>query len=201
MNAVYKKSVFINAAKVAHLTYQIGESDLLRKKSMPLNIKKISSLKTRSLVTKLKTTLLEYKKLTGKGRGIAAVQIGVPIKIAVLFIGNDLETIINPKVIKKSSKLLTYPEICMSANPVIARVIRPSWIEVEYFDEKGVKKTWKRKDKTRQNLVLNRVIQHEIDHLEGIINIDLVKPGELILDSDPNYFKQAEFVTHKETGP
>lgn len=189
MNAAYKKSVFKDAANVAHLTYQIGESDLLRKKSAIVDLKKIHSVKFRSLVTKLKTVLLEYKKLTGRGRGIAAVQIGIPLKIAVLFIGDDLETVINPKVIKKSPELLIYPEICMSANPVIAKVVRPGWVEIEYFNEKGNTVIWNNK----KDLLVNRVFQHEMDHMEGIINIDLVKPNELILDSDPDYFKNAKF--------
>lgn len=193
MNTSYKKSVFNTAAKVARLTYQIGETDLLRKKSEKVKTGEIRSKKIRSIISKLKKTLLEYKRLSGKGRGIAGIQIGIPLKIAVVFIDEKMETIINPKLIKNSGQLLIYPEICMSANPVIAKTARPSWVEIEYFDEKGIKKNWKRKDKNKTDLVLNRVIQHEIDHMEGIINIDLVKPGDLILDSDPEYFKKAKF--------
>lgn len=201
MNTRYKKSVFVNAGKVAHLTYQIGESELLRKKSATVNLKEINSPKIRTLIAKLKTSLTGFRKLTGKGRGIAAVQIGTALQVAVIFIGQDLEAIINPEVIKKSPELLIYPEICMSANPVIAKVARPAWVEIEYLDAKGNKKIWQRKDQSREDLILNRVIQHEIDHMEGIINIDLVKPGELVLDSNPDYFKSAEFIPYKETEP
>lgn len=184
----HKKQVFLDAAKISHLTLQIGESDILRKKSKEVKQSQIKSTEIKKVISDLKKTLLEYKKLTGKGRGIAASQIGKLLKIAVLFTDGNLITIINPKIIKKSPELLIYPEICMSANPIIAKVIRPSWIKTEYLDEEGKKQIWNKKD-----LILNRVLQHEIDHMEGIINIDLVKPDQLILDSDPGYFKKAKF--------
>lgn len=189
MNALYKRLVFRNAAKVAHLTYQIGESDLLRKKSKEVNIGEIKSGKIQVIISKLKKTLLKYKKLTGKGKGITAVQIGIPLQIAVLYIKNQLVTIVNPKIIKKSGSILLYPEICMSANPIIARVLRPEWAIVEYFDESGNKKIWR----SKKDLIANRVLQHEINHMEGIINIDLINSRDLILDSDPDYFKKAKF--------
>lgn len=185
----YKSSVFEQAAKVSHLTYQIGETILLRKKSESVKISEINSLKIKDTIRKLKKTLREYKRLTGKGRGLAAVQIGIPLKIAVLFIGKNIETIINPKITKKSKELFLYPEICMSANPVIAKVVRPGWVEVKYFDGEGNQKTWKNK----KDLIINRVFQHEIDHMEGIINIDLVPSDKLILDSDPDFFKKTKF--------
>lgn len=195
MNSRYKRSVFKDAGKVSHLTYQIGETDLLRNKSGAVDVKKIKSPKIQSIISKLSSTLSEFRKLTGKGRGIAAVQIGVPLKIAVLFAGKDLLVIINPQIIKGSKQLLIYPEICMSANPIVALVTRPAWIELSYLDKGGNTKIWAgRKDK-----ILNRVFQHEIDHMNGIVNIDLVKSKDLILDSDPLYFKNARFEKIRQT--
>lgn len=189
MNTSHKRSVFNAAAKVAHLTYQIGETDLLRKKSEEVKFSEIKSKKIRRLIFKLKKTLLEYKRLTGKGRGIAGVQVGVPLKIAVIFIEDKLVALINPQIIEKSNTFFSYPEICMSANPLIAKVTRPSWVRVAYLDEFGDKKVWIDKN----NKIINRVFQHEIDHLEGIINIDLVESKDLILDSSPDFFKTAKF--------
>lgn len=197
MNISYKKSVFKTALKVAHLTYQIGESDLLREESEEVKTGEIKSKKIQAIISRLKKTLLKYKRLTGKGRGIAAVQIGIPLKIAVIFINNNLVTIINPEIVKKSKKLLAYPEICMSANPIIAKVARPAWVQVSYLDETGKAQIWN----NEKDLIVNRVFQHELDHMEGIINIDLAKPGDLILDSNPDYFKKAKFTPYKETGP
>lgn len=197
MNAQFKRSVFKTAAKVAHLTYQIGETELLRKKSKGIETGKIKSKKIQLIISKLKKTLLMFKRLTGKGRGIAAVQIGIPLKIAVVFINKKPVTIINPKVLDKSKLLYSYPEMCMSADPVIAKVIRPSWVKILYFDESGDEKIWDdKKDK-----IINRVLQHEIDHMEGIINIDLVPSRDLILNSDPLFFKNARFKKILQTRP
>lgn len=189
MNASFKRSVFKKAAKVAHLTYQIGESDLLRKKSESVDIKKIKSPNIQSVIKRLVFTITEFRKLTGKGRGIAAVQIGIPLQIATLYINDQLVTIINPKIIEKSKQMLLYPEVCMSANPILVRVARAEWVKVRYFDGSGNKKIWQ----IKKNLIVNRVFQHEIDHMEGIINIDLVRSKDLILESDPKFFKNARF--------
>jgi len=188
MRSKFKKEVFEEAAKTAHLTYQIGELNSLREKSEDVNTSEVKSKKIKSLILKLKKTLKEYRKLTGKGRGVAAIQIGVSLKIAVIFQKEKIITIINPKITKKSKELLKYPEICMSANPIIAKVVRPAYIEFEYIDEDGHTQIWNNKDK-----LMNRVFQHEIDHMEGIINIDLVNSKDLILLSDPKFFKEAEF--------
>ncbi len=185
----FKRKVFEEAALVSHLTYQIGELDLLREKSDVVNVSEIKSVRIQGIISKLKSTLKRYRKLTKKGRGIAAVQIGVSLKIAVVFEENKIITIINPRILKKSKTLFKYPEICMSANPIIAKVTRPSYIEFEYLDENGIKQEWR----DRENKILNRVFQHEIDHMEGIINIDLVDSRDLIMLSDSKFFKNAEF--------
>lgn len=135
-----------------------------------------------------------YRRLTDHGRGIAAVQVGIPEKFFVVYTPAELIIVINPKVTKKSQSLLLYPEMCMSANPIIAPTVRPAWIEFDYYDEDGKKQQWITKDDTDQGRILNRVFQHEIDHMEGIINIDIVRdPKDLILDSDPDFYETATF--------
>ena len=81
----------------------------------------------------------------------------------------------------------------MSAWPIIAPVIRPAWIEFEYFDENGQQKIWNEKSDTERGRMLNRVFQHEFDHLEGVLNIDYCKGEDLILESDPDFYKTATF--------
>lgn len=190
----FKRQVFEEAALTSHLTYQIGELKELRERSEEVEISEIKSPGIQSIIKKLKKTLRKYRKLTGKGRGIAAIQIGISLEIAVIFQEKNLLTIINPDIIKKSKTFLTYPEICMSANPIIAKVPRPSYIEFEYLDENGNKQTWDDK----KNKIMNRVFQHEIDHMEGIINIDLVKSSDLIFLSDSKFFKKSAFTEVKK---
>lgn len=184
----YKRQVFKNASLVCDFIYQIGEYPELRESSKEVPISKITSLEMQVKFKYLKKCLLKYRKLTGMGRGITAVQVGIPERFSVVYTPEELILIVNPKVTKISKEKLIYPEVCMSANPIIAPTIRPSWIEFDYYDEKGNFKHWDNKDK-----LLNRVLQHEIDHMDGIINIDRCSSKDLILESDPKFYQQAKF--------
>lgn len=205
-NAKYKRRVFFQAAETADFIFQIGEDPSLRKPSKEILISKIKSPQMQRKFEYLKNCLKKYTELTGQGRGIAGVQVGIPERFFAVYTSLDksrTEIIINPKITKKSKQLLKYPEMCMSAVPVIAPVARPSWIEFEYFDAQGVLRKWMTKDKTDLGRILNRVFQHEIDHLDGIINLDRVNsPKELKLDSNPEFYKRARFesVTTKTRG-
>ncbi len=145
----------------------------------------------------LKLCLKRYRKETGVGRGIAGVQIGIPQRLSVIYmpeIAGEMLVIINPKITKKSKENFLYPEMCMSANPAIAPVIRPAWIEFEYYSESGELKYWDAKAHDTLGKMYNRVLQHEIDHMDGIINIDLVKSEDIIFESDPHFYKNAKFI-------
>lgn len=186
--------MFKKAGNVSHLVYQIGESDILRKSSVEVLVNNITKPEMKKKIKYLKSCFLKYRKLTGMGRGMAAVQVGICDKFAIIYTPEKLLTIINPKITKRSKKLLKYPEMCMSAVPIIVPLARPAWVEFKYLDESGVLNKWTTKDDTEQGRILNRVFQHEIDHMEGIINVDLVQsPKELILESYPSFYKNAKF--------
>lgn len=157
---------------------------LLRKPSKSIEVSKIKSADFQKKLKYLRDCLLMYRKLTGLGKGIAAVQLGIMQRFAVIYTPKKLITIINPKIIKISKRKNKYPEGCMSATPIVVPLIRPVWIEFEYHDENGDLQIWKGK-----NLLLNRVFQHEIDHMEGIINIDKVDPKEYTLVSNGKFMK------------
>ena len=108
---------------------------------------------------------------SANGIGLAAIQIGVPKNLIVI----DLMTkekkknpmfFVNPKIIKKSTKMSKYEEGCLSIPNLFAEVQRPSECEVEYLDYEGRKKILKASG------LLATCIQHEIDHLKGILFID-----------------------------
>jgi peptide deformylase len=106
-----------------------------------------------------------------KGIGLAAIQIDIPKKIIVLDISkNENEKkpmfFINPLIINKDSNLITYEEGCLSVPDQFAEIDRPSKCEVEYLDYDGNKKLLK------ANGLLATCIQHEMDHLEGVLFID-----------------------------
>ena len=106
-----------------------------------------------------------------KGIGLAAIQIGVPKRIIVMDISNkDKEKepmyFVNPIIKNKNSKHSTYEEGCLSVPNQFAEVDRPSTCEVEFLDYNGNKKILKAYG------LLATCIQHEMDHLEGILFID-----------------------------
>ena len=106
-----------------------------------------------------------------KGIGLAAIKVGVPKRIIVMDIGNrDKEKepmyFVNPIIKNKNSEHSIYEEGCLSVPNQFAEVNRPSSCEVEYLDYNGNKKILKASG------LLATCIQHEMDHLEGILFID-----------------------------
>ena len=104
-----------------------------------------------------------------KGIGLAAVQINVPKRIIVLDISKNEKKpmfFVNPLIINKDLNLTTYEEGCLSVPDQFAEIDRPSKCEVEYLDYNGNKKSLK------ANGLLATCIQHEMDHLEGVLFID-----------------------------
>ena len=106
-----------------------------------------------------------------KGIGLAAIQIGVPKRIIVIDIGNrdkkkEPMYFVNPIIKNKNSEHSTYEEGCLSVPNQFAEVDRPSTCEVEFLDYDGNKKILKASG------LLATCIQHEMDHLEGILFID-----------------------------
>ena len=106
-----------------------------------------------------------------KGIGLAAIQIGVPLRVIVMDISKDENNkkpmfFVNPVIKNKNSNFTTYEEGCLSVPNQFAEINRPSTCEVEYLDYYGNKKKLKAKG------LLATCIQHEIDHLEGILFID-----------------------------
>jgi len=191
--AEYKKHMFHKASEVSSFIFQIGEFPALRQPSSPVPLARITTSEYKEKFSYIKDCLRKYRQITGMGRGIAGVQIGVPEQFVIIYQAEKPLLIINPEITAKSEKKLIDPEMCMSANPIIAPVVRPAWIECTYFDEDGEKQTWSDKADTDTGKIMNRVFQHEIDHMEGIVNIDLCQGRELMLDSDPSFYKRAAF--------
>tara|TARA_B100000767_G_scaffold246589_1_gene246275 strand:+ start:328 stop:846 length:519 start_codon:yes stop_codon:yes gene_type:complete len=105
------------------------------------------------------------------GIGLAAIQIGVPKRIIVMDISKDEENkkpkyFVNPIIKNKNSKKETYEEGCLSVPNQFAEIDRPSKCDVEYLDYNGKKQI------LHAEGLLATCIQHEIDHLDGILFID-----------------------------
>jgi peptide deformylase len=106
-----------------------------------------------------------------KGIGLAAIQIGVPKRIIVMDLSKEENKklpmyFVNPVITKKNNEKTTYEEGCLSVPNQFAEIDRPSKCEVEYLDYNG------NKQNLQAESLLATCIQHEIDHLEGILFID-----------------------------
>ena len=105
------------------------------------------------------------------GIGLAAIQVGVPIRVIVIDLSRDDEKknplyFINPEIITNSDKDVVYEEGCLSVPGQFAEINRPDKCKVKHLDYNGDEKIL---DAT---CLLATCIQHEIDHLEGILFID-----------------------------
>ena len=106
-----------------------------------------------------------------KGIGLAAIQIGVPKRIIVMDLSKEENKklpmyFVNPVITKKNNEKTTYEEGCLSVPNQFAEIDRSSKCEVEYLDYNG------NKQNLQAESLLATCIQHEIDHLEGILFID-----------------------------
>ena len=105
------------------------------------------------------------------GIGLAAIQIGIPKRIIVMDISKDENKkeprfFVNPQIKNRDELKSTYEEGCLSVPNQFAEIDRPIKCEVEYLDYNGVKKNLKAEG------LLATCIQHEMDHLDGILFID-----------------------------
>ena len=105
------------------------------------------------------------------GIGLAAIQIGVPKRIIVMDISRDEDKkepryFVNPVIKNKNNETSRYEEGCLSVPDQFAEIERPNECEVEYLDYNGKKQLLK------ADGLLATCIQHEMDHLEGVLFID-----------------------------
>jgi peptide deformylase len=105
------------------------------------------------------------------GIGLAAIQIGIPKRIIVMDISKDENKkepryFVNPIIVEKDKLKSTYEEGCLSVPDQFAEIERPKNCDVEYLDYYGKKQLLKAEG------LLATCIQHEMDHLEGILFID-----------------------------
>tara|TARA_B100000035_G_scaffold307604_1_gene311101 strand:+ start:1921 stop:2445 length:525 start_codon:yes stop_codon:yes gene_type:complete len=136
---------------------------ILRKKSE--NLEKVDDELKKLLDDMLETMY------AAPGIGLAAVQIGILKRLIVIDISKENEKknplfLINPKIISKSESTSIYEEGCLSLPGHFAEIERPAECKIKYLDYNG-----KEKEMTAKGL-LSTCIQHEIDHLNGVLFID-----------------------------
>lgn len=133
----------------------------LRKKSVAVEKGLLNSEEIKKLCADMVKTMLE-----NDGIGLAAPQIGKNLRIAAINTKEGPICLINPKITRKSLLKEWGEEGCLSVPDVFGMVKRHKKIVCEYLDRKAEEKTIKTEG------LLARVIQHEVDHLDGILFID-----------------------------
>ena len=135
----------------------------------------------------LKDTLGQFRKENGFGRGIAAVQIGITKRFIALNLGEGTFVIINPEITFKSEETFTMWDDCMSFPDLVVRVKRHKTISIKYQDEEGKIKEWNNIDQA-----VSELLQHEIDHLNGVLAVDrAIDANSIIYKSEYDKNKEA----------
>jgi peptide deformylase len=105
------------------------------------------------------------------GIGLAANQVGVPLQVAVIEIEGTVTELINPKLVRRSGSVVDW-EGCLSIPGFVAEVERAEKVTVKARDRHG------KEFRIKGDELLGRALQHEIDHLNGVLYIDYLESLE-----------------------
>ena len=129
------------------------------------------SAEVRSLVADLADTLAYWRASTGYGRGIAAPQIGAAKRVIFLQLpGAEAWPLVNPEIIWRSEEKIIVWDACLSFLSIFMQVQRHREIIVRYQD---LRSEWN-EIRASEERNLSELLQHEIDHLDGILAIDRI---------------------------
>ena len=131
--------------------YEISES--LTRDEFPFALKKASEMHS---------LILEYRKVYGAGRAIAAPQIGYQKRMIALYIDRPV-VMINPLLFNHSDEMIELWDDCMSFPNLLVKVRRHKRCSLKFLDENREEQIWNLEDD------LSELIQHEYDHLDGIL--------------------------------
>ena len=157
---------------------QIGDP-VLRTATKPVDVNRITSTETQHIINNMRIVLEDYDSF-----GVSAPQIGVPLRIFAMqcteqqiykcsdsvntkgMVETPFKVFINPKFKAVGETYIVQREGCCSMNQYSANVSRHKEVVVSGYNEKGEHVTWNAKDWNA------RIVQHEMDHLNGILFID-----------------------------
>ena len=123
------------------------------------------------LIQDLADTLAYWRSTTGYGRGIAAPQLGVPQRVIFLKLPDGAPwPLLNPEITRRSQEKIVVWDACLSFLSIFMQVERSRQIRVRYQNRKGEAVEVDAGDENN----LSELLQHEIDHLDGILAIDRV---------------------------
>ncbi len=177
---------FSNLAKESRNNFSEVKIEKKAVDNPPLKIYKLGSETLRTDAKRISKVNNDTRQLardmiqsmySAKGIGLAAPQVGISKEILVIDINFEDSAaepliLINPEITAFGSTLNSYEEGCLSIPGVYLNVVRPSTIKLKFRDEMG------RPRKMNADGLLARCIQHEVDHLRGILFVDRVTEKE-----------------------
>lgn len=115
--------------------------------------------------------LAEFRRRMGFGRALAAPQLGIDLRLVALDLGHGPFTIADPELLVRSDATMTLWDDCMCFPELLVRVRRHVSISLRFIDDRGREQVWTDLDPSRSEL-----LQHELDHLDGILALDRAEP-------------------------
>ncbi len=147
---------------------QLGDPELRRQAR---NVEVPTVPEIRALVEDLSDTLTYWNRTTGYGRAIAAPQIGTLLRVIFLQLpGAEPWALVNPEIIERSQEKVVVWDACLSFLSIFMQVERHREIAVRYQDLRG---EW-HVVRAGEERNLSELLQHEIDHLDGILAVDRI---------------------------
>jgi peptide deformylase len=157
---------------------QLGDP-VLREKAVA--VEDLAAREIQNLVGDLADTLAHWRLVTGYGRGIAAPQLGVLRRVIFLQIpGAEPWPLINPEIIQRSDETIVVWDACLSFLSIFMQVERHREITVRYQKLDGHVAEVAASEENN----LSELLQHEIDHLDGILAIDRVTDVKTIVTKE-----------------
>jgi len=151
--------LLLNSIFMSVLPIILGaDTPVLRKKTKP--VPKVTKA-VLNLIEDMKDSMIE-----AKGVGLAAPQVGVSDRVCLAYINEKITPLINPVITWKSDELAIDEEGCLSLPHTWVKVPRATEIRLNYVDTKG-----NQKELALKNFDA-RVVQHEVDHLDGVLIVD-----------------------------
>ena len=147
---------------------QLGDPEL---REVAKKVSNPAAQEIRTLIEDLSDTLAYWRNTTGYGRGIAAPQIGSNARVIFLGLpGEDAWPLVNPEITWRSAEKIVVWDACLSFLSIFMQVERHHEITVRYQD---LLADWHEVRATEERN-LSELLQHEIDHLDGILAVDRI---------------------------
>jgi len=155
-------------AMAVRTVLQLGDPEL---REIAKRVEDPTAPEIRALAEDLADTLSYWKKSTGYGRAIAAPQIGSALRVIFLQLpGDEPWPFVNPEITERSEEKIVVWDACLSFLSIFMQVERHREISVRYQDMQGEWHTLRAGEERN----LSELLQHEIDHLDGILAVDRI---------------------------